>query len=167
MAPTLETDDLNRLPPELVRSVANEAARDAVRAASFLDAVGLTPPPGGVLQLPANFLLNLGAAMRLLAWEVAGVVVHLEAGLPPARDAIHRVFRETVRESGYGDCTSPWLSLAVLQLSVERFAWTALRDLRADILLDFPDEDALVEAMARFLWDRRHDLQSGDGGPTP
>ena len=88
MVPT--DNSLAAYPPELITRVAEQAARDADLTAHFLKAVGLAPPPGTVRRLPSEFLLELGAAMRLLAWEVDGLDLH-EPGLPTARDAILQV----------------------------------------------------------------------------
>ena len=161
MALIPESLDLSLLPPELIRSVAEDAASDADRAAFFLSEVGLALLPGQARRLPAHFLLDLGAAMRLLIWEQAGLTIHLEAGLPCAREATLQVFREALPEAGG---STSWLAQAVFRLSVDRLAWSGRRDLDADILLDMPDEDALVEVMARFLWANRHaDLETARG----
>src|SRR4051794_29218512 len=80
---------LAAFPPDLIQAVAGDAARDADRVGSFLVAVGLAPP----LRLPADFLLGLGAALRMLMWEHRGIHLHRDAGLPPARQALREVFR--------------------------------------------------------------------------
>src|SRR5205085_993171 len=117
--------------------------------------------------LPADFLLDLGAAMRLLAWEQAGLTLHRESGLPPAAEAATQVFLDAVPSAAGRRWPNLWLCKAVLRLSVDRFAWAGGRDLRADVLLGFPDEDALVEALAGFLWDHRSPPPSDDRGGTP
>ncbi len=149
-------------PPELIDRVAEQAARDADMTAGFLEAIGLTPPSGEARHLPGDFLLELGAAMRLLAWEVDGLDLH-GAGLPTARDAILRVFRDATNRLRNQSFPIPSLGRDVFRISVERLAWVGPRDLHAEILLDVPDEDTLVEAMARFLWDRRAVASAGDG----
>src|SRR5437868_5648101 len=84
-------------PPELIERVADQAARDAQLAANILDEAGLAPSPGGVRSFPAEFLLELGAAARLLAWESAGLELHRQAGLPAAREALQMAFRDAAR----------------------------------------------------------------------
>ena len=49
------------------------------------------------------------------------------------------------------------LARAVFEVSVTRFAWTARAELGPDVVMDPGNEDALVEAVARFLWAHRHD----------
>src|SRR3954451_8327325 len=85
MVPT--DNPLAAYPPELIARVAEQAARDADLTAHFLKGVGLAPPAGTTRPLPSGFLLELGAALRLLAWEVDGLDLN-ESGLPTARDAI-------------------------------------------------------------------------------
>ena len=68
---------LSQFPPDLVQAVAEDAAADADRVGQFLDALGLRPTGDGAapapLRLPSSFLIGLGAAMRLLAWEQRGL----------------------------------------------------------------------------------------------
>lgn len=99
MAATAPSD----FPPELIESVATNAAADADRVGWLLDRVGLGPPPGGTRRLPGDFLLNLGAALRLLDWEQAGISVHRDAGLPTAADAVRRVFADAAAGIGRND----------------------------------------------------------------
>src|SRR5438067_10767074 len=94
MVPT--HDSLAAYPPELIARIAEQAARDADLTAEFLKGVGLGPPPGTTRPLPSELLLELGAAMRLLAWEMDGLDLH-GFGLPTARDAILRAFHDALR----------------------------------------------------------------------
>jgi hypothetical protein len=163
MAANSELFDLSAYPVELIRAAAEEGARDADNVHRFLGYLGLTPPPGGVRYFPRPFLLNLAAALRLVCWEAASIDVHLKAGLPRALEALKRVTLEAA------DKNSPlrqdaWLARAVFMLTVERFAWAGPRELKADVLLEVPDEATLVRAMADFLW--RHRTQPGVGGPV-
>ena len=141
------------LPNDLVRFVADDAARDANRVAIFLDVLGLQACPSKPITLPAGFLLDLGAALRLLLWERNGLRVHRDAGLPSAHEAIVSTFKGITNPNS---CAWGELSLRVLVLSVEHFAWSARFELEADILLDTPEEEAALDAMAQFLWDHRH-----------
>jgi hypothetical protein len=169
MAPTDPSIPLATFPPELISRVAEQAAQDAELAAHTLKGVGLGPPPGGVRRLPPEFLLELGAACRLLAWEVGGLTLHREAGLPPARDAILRAFQDAAARKADPSAPAPGPSLirAVFDLTVECLAWTGPAYLRAEVLLDTPDEDVLVDAMARFLWEHRHGPPANEPGGMP
>src|SRR5262245_10583053 len=79
-------------PGEMVNAVAVDAARDAERVRRFLRLLGLDPAREKLRPIPREFLLHLGAALRLLAWEIKGFFFHREAGLPEARQAIDDAF---------------------------------------------------------------------------
>jgi len=158
MVPT--EDPLASFPPEMIASVAEQAARDADLTAHFLQAAGFAPRPGKALRLPGSLLLGLGAAMRLLSWETQGLDLQ-GAGFPTAEDVILQIFEDATRRPL--DPTSPSLCRQVLRFGIERMAWAGPRELGAELLLEFPDEDALVEEMARFLWAHRASTPDQDG----
>ena len=144
------------LPPELVEATAGEAARDADRAGQLLHELGFVPSPGRPVRLPAAFLLDLGAALRLLAWEQGGLHVHRDAGLPPAEQALHDAFRGLVESAGATGTAARDLARRVLALFAGRLAWHGRPELDADVALDDLDEDVMLDALAAFLWARRH-----------
>jgi hypothetical protein len=43
----------------------------------------------------------------------------------------------------------------VFELRMSRFAWVGPTELRADVALDDPDEDVLLEALVDLLWASR------------
>jgi hypothetical protein len=148
---------LESYPPELIARVTDQATQDAEIVVDLLHAFSLAPSDGSERSFPADFLLELGAAARVLAWEVQGLAL-LQGGVRlPAGDAIRRVFEDTTRRLRDPSAPAATLELvyAVFRLSMERLAWTGPRDLQAEIMLDFPDEDALVESLAQILWDNR------------
>jgi len=145
------------LPAELIQATAIEAARDADRVGLFLRERGLLPAPGHTLQLPAEFLLALGAALRLLEWETGGLRVHRDAGLPDAEKALDDAFLNLGAAGGAADRNRHALAPRVVALFADRFAWHGRRELDADVILDdHVDEDALVDALAELLWVARH-----------
>jgi hypothetical protein len=161
---------LHQLPPELRQAVAQGAADDAERVAAFLDALGLRPSGEGTarvpLRLPTYFLVGLGAALRLLAWEQRGLRVHREAGLPPAHEALRNVFRAVAADAPLAEKeqAARRLRRRVLGVFIARLAWDGRALLGADVELGEADEDTLIDALAQFLWQNRHD---GDGAaPT-
>jgi hypothetical protein len=145
------------LPDALVAAVAEDAARDADRVGLFLQARGLAGSPQRPARLPAAFLLELAAALRLLAWEQAGLRAHLDAaGLPPAAQALRDLFlAATGRLPGPPASPAGTLAYRVTALFAERFAWDARGELGAEVALGEADEDALLEALADFLWQHR------------
>jgi hypothetical protein len=145
--------NISEFPDELVAAVAEGAARDADHVVQFLRALGLEASPTKPMHLPAAFLLELGAALRLFRWEYCGLHTHLDAGLPPSSQAIRDAFRH-LDGSGPLEMT---LAYRVLVLFAERFAWSAREELDAQVALGEADEDALLEALADFLWEHRPD----------
>jgi len=146
--PVAAADPLAAFPPSLVRSVAREAARDADRVVAFLDAAGLTDRS---LRLPRIVLLHLGAGLRLMAWEAAGVTGHRAEGIPAGRDVVVAALRNAARP----DDLDPDLPVRVVGFHADRFSWDAPDLLDADVLLDALDGDDAAEAVAEFLWAAR------------
>src|SRR3954453_197751 len=128
MVPT--ENSLAAFPPELIARVAEQAARDADLAAEFLKGVGLDPPPGTTRALPGDFLLELGAAMRLLAWERDGLELR-DSGLPAPQAAILEAFQGAIRRIHDPSSPAPSLGRIVFRISVELLAWVGPRDLHA------------------------------------
>jgi hypothetical protein len=173
MARPVVSPQLAAFPPELVRAVVLHAARDADQVALFLNTLitlvvrpagdGTSPaplPPPAPLPLPGWFLLELAAALQLWIWEHSGIRLHLDAGLPPAGDALRAVFcRLTAApgEEATGEGTP--LSRAVLARLAEHCGWSGQEDLGADLLLGEADEDALVDALADLIWTHRASLR--------
>jgi hypothetical protein len=160
MAANISPELLRRYPPELIQFTTDEAVRDAEDVAALLDAAGLGPPPGETRGYPPGILLDLGAVVRLRRWEAAGCAVHVEAGFPTARGALHHVISILIKaaENRESLTTAGTLSQAVTGLMVTRLAWTARSELGSDVELDITDEEALVESLAQFLWSHRHDI---------
>lgn len=151
MATVQSSFTLNDFPAEMVTAVAAYAVCDAHCVGLFLSRLGIRGTPEKPLSVPAGFLLHLGAAFRLLTWEAQGFYGHREAGLPEAEQAIRDAFLSLVEPAA----DPSGLLVAVMRLSVERFAWSGLPELGADIILDEAQEDALLEALADYLWTHR------------
>jgi len=152
--------DLSDVPSELIRAVADGADRDANLVVQFLEALSQTPAGSLLakrpLHLPADFLLRLGASLRLFCWEQSGIAIHRRMGLPSARQALRNVFQSLAdpQVAAQADDVCLW----VVVLSTEAFAWAGRAELDAELLLGDMDEDSLVDALAEFLWTHRHAL---------
>jgi hypothetical protein len=140
-------------PAEMVAAVSVDAARDADRVCAFLTELRLSGTADKPLRMPAAFMLHLGAALRLLSWEAQGIFVHREAGLPDAWQAI----RDAVHSLQDREADPTPLCVAILRLSVDRFAWHGLRDLGGDVTVDDLTDDAALDSLAEFLWATRRD----------
>lgn len=124
----------------------------AARVAAFLHAVGWRR--GDALPYTPRGLLALDAALRLWDWEARGVTAHRAAGLPDAESALNLAiaFLAGRSEDGY---LGRRLGIGILAVFAERLAWGAGQELAAQVELGEIDDEALVEALAQLLWDRR------------
>jgi hypothetical protein len=91
----MATPSLPRSPgvsDDSITALAELAVRDADHAIIFLEEMGLRATPEHPVDLPPNFVLELGAAMRLLEWELDGVSGLLDADLPTVKQAVLQAF---------------------------------------------------------------------------
>jgi hypothetical protein len=156
MAPTLpaSVNSLTSYPRELIDAVVVQAKRQADLAADFLHAAGFQATPENPVRLSAGFLQEIGAAMLLLQWEARGLQIHIEAGLPPAKEVIINAFLSTAEHGSIP--TGDELPRRVLSLFIERIAWHSWRDWGADLALGDLDEETALDALAELLWNSRH-----------
>jgi hypothetical protein len=140
-----------------VEAIEAHADADADHAATFLDTLIGRQPTDPPLPLPAEFLLDLAAGLRLLLWEQAGLNPQAIAGLPPARQVLRQVLLSISNPWPEFPSAEPPGTLArrVLAAFVDHFAWTARVELDAEVVLSEPDEEAVLEALADFLWQHR------------
>jgi hypothetical protein len=142
---------------EVIEFVIAEANVWASLTAEFLQKLGLTPSPASdkpVPQFTREFLLELGAILRIHVWERSGVRKHIRTELPPAREALSNLFGRAAR--GYvAEDTAIQLGIHVLRAAVEHCAWRGRPALGADIVLDTTSEDRLLNVLADFLWANR------------
>lgn len=146
------TSPARDFPPDMVNAVTAAAARDADAVGLFLRERGLTGTPQKPLKLPAGFLLDLAAALRLFAWDRQGFSFHHAAGLPPADQAI----LDTFDALGDANGKPTELCIAVQRLALEHLAWNGLIDWNADIALDDLSDETALDMLAEFLWKHRH-----------
>jgi hypothetical protein len=119
-------------------------------------------PEGQVhrLNVPIGFLLELGAVIVLEIWERSGITAHCDAGLPTWREADADLVRRLNEDPTQFDrVDSASLNRRVLKYWLENFAWNGVETFGTDMMLSTADEDAIVDAMARFLFDNRNALR--------
>jgi hypothetical protein len=150
------------IPDPLFQAAAHEAALDADRVALFLEGIGFRPAHGDgevvPVRLPGGLLLGLGAALRLLLWESGGARAHLPVDLPSSEEVIRDLFVAAFDRDQPErlDALAHELTRRVLRVWVDHFAWDGRQAWDADLVLGEADEDALVEALAEFLWQHRN-----------
>lgn len=66
------------------------------------------------------------------------------------------MIRDAFRSLNNPEADPTELGVAVLRLSVERFAWHGQPELHADVALDDLVDDAALDALAEYLWATRH-----------
>jgi hypothetical protein len=156
------------IPEALIRATVRQAEDDADRVGQFLEDFGFRSPEARTtpLALPPALLMGLAAVLRLHAWEQDGVRRHLPVDLPTARDAVRDLFCAMVDRSAPGrlEAFANGLTLRVYAVWMVHFAWDGLEVLGADLVLGDAEEDALADALARFLWNTRHTLDVRQGG---
>jgi hypothetical protein len=157
--------DEPQVPPEFARATLDNFGFISAAVFRLLDkmaehwaSVSGEPLDAYRLDFKQGFLMELLAAMQLLAWEQRQIFVHREVGLPSADEAIQHAFESW---SSFPDSEMTPLQRAVFRLWIERFAWTAREDLNADVAVDPVDEEILLEYLADYLWTHRHAAMSG------
>lgn len=158
---------LLQIPPDRVEALCRETERDAHRVAVFLGEFLQRVPfsiPATRWTFPSSFLLALGTGLRLLYWEDHGIVIHRDAGLPPAMKVICETF-EGLRLKEDADRWSRAVQLfhEVTWLFAEHIAWHGHAMMGGEFVVGRANEDALVDVLARFLWEHRHDLRPETG----
>jgi hypothetical protein len=107
------------------------------------------PPP----TYSRTLVLGWAGILQLVRWEMEGIWLHLETGLPSSREAFLPIhdwctnLSEADRDQrvrGFFD--------RIVNLRTKRFAHESLHFLGTDVVVSALDDDSFVEAMARFLW---------------
>jgi hypothetical protein len=153
---------LSHISPDIVDALWRETERHARRVVVFLaEFLKALPPtvPATTWAFPPSFLLDLCTGLCLLYWEDCGVTVHRDAGLPSATQLIHEAFAGLrLREDANRWSHAVQLFHDVMGLFVEHIAWHGHAELGGEFVLGQVNEDALVDVLARFAWEHRHDL---------
>jgi hypothetical protein len=147
-----------RVPDALVQAVTRHAERQADLTGSYLRASGLCPE--GEIRLPAAALLELAAVLELGVWEMRGLRTHLDVDLPSYREAAAELAARCMKgpEEFGGEDATP-LSVRVLRVWTEHFAWDAPEMLDAEVVFGDAEEDDFVDLLAEFVWAHRNELR--------
>lgn len=155
------------LAEQIIEGFAFNGRFNANLVGHFLEANGLIPPRTArgrqPISFPREFLLDLAGVLRLALWEHLGLSDRLPADLPNAAEALAELFqRWSANLPKVTNAPSRAVLRRVLHTWFSRFAWSGLEELNADVVLDDAKEQALLEALADFLWEHRHAGQTGD-----
>ena len=99
--------------------------------------------------MPAGFLLELPAALRIAIWERAGLKDRLGIEYPPASRAIAEIFDRYAAAQG-----PPAGDYADVVMDV--FKATHARLARDELGVDVAIDETLLVALAEFLWTHRN-----------
>jgi hypothetical protein len=109
-------------------------------------------PMASTVRIPGSFLGGLALAVRAHRWEAGGSFVHQELGLPAAADLLGELMRLAAEPSWDGlDRFVRSLFPGFIDVA-HRFAAQGQHLLGAEVALGEPDDEALVEALARLCW---------------
>lgn len=105
--------------------------------------------------LPAEFLLELSAVLRVAAWQQGGLTVEMQVDFPPAEDLLRELL-ERLRdrpESFAVDpvaCPAP-LTNRVTRLWLRHCSWSAPAEVGVDVVIRRPHPDLLRDIFAELL----------------
>jgi hypothetical protein len=150
----------NPFPEDLVAATAREAESCADWVILLTRHLGYDASPVKPIVIDREVLLFLGAVLWLHSWEIAGISIHCEAGLPRAADLLTNAARALAENGTKPDGSG--LSKRVMRLFVENFAWDSRGDLAVPVVLDGLAEDMAVDALAELLWSRRRAERGGE-----
>lgn len=162
MSPPAAAPPADRAAIELIATIIRDAEYMADLTVHFLDELGIVPPlkerRKKPVALPPEFLLELGAILRLALWERAGHRQSLNHHLPRAEQTLADLLDRFTRapQDAQSAEVSSTLALEVFKVSLRRFAWCGREELRTDVVLDRPDDEVLLDALADLLWKHRY-----------
>ena len=149
------------IPDAQVAAVRNEAGYAAEHAVMFLRGCGAIPPTGDQpVRVPREYMLELGAALRVVEWRNRGLLEHLGGDPMPLLQTLVDFILRADRVAGQwhtGPDGAP-LARLVFKTWLETFAWSGRRELGVDVVLRAPPQPSAeeVSAIAEFLWRNRH-----------
>jgi hypothetical protein len=107
-------------------------------------------------QFPAAFVLELAAVIQLQVWQDHEFGSDWPADLP-TYDAARQDLIDRAKEGiyAYQNIESATLSMQAMRFHLTRLAWDSPLMGNCKMVIAIDDEEAFVEAMARFLFDNR------------
>lgn len=130
----------------------DQANKDADAVAEFLISRGLFDPnstsrgPG----FTVDQLLGIALSLRLRRWELNGIRVHVEAGLPTSEEVLNQVCNQTRARTLKKIVEDNW-TLTILTFHESILWWTDQCDLAGDIAIVANEDSNFVDAIVDFL----------------
>ena len=122
-------------------------------------------------KLPAGFLLELGAIIRIYLWQRSGVAAWLELPFQDAEILLEKLLDRlrTDPASFYADAPSASNTLfaAVMDTAWRHRAWSSFSELGADIAIPSPSPVIPIDAIVELLWSSRHLLKEAKSNDQP
>ncbi len=155
--------------PEIIESlvaIVREAELQANLVINFLQANGIAPriesagnqkraDPSGPT---ADFLLSLGAGLRLITWENAGIKDEMGEDLPDARVAISSAAAAFIENRKSAHVEARQLSGKVMKAAHRRLSRAASSQLHKDVVVPCRIDGATVrQLLAEFLFAHRNE----------
>ena len=110
--------------------------------------------------LPAEFLTELSAVIRIASWQLSGLDSYMGAALPAWQDLFRELLRRLAHApESFGDDPKTFaapLARRVMEFWFTRCSWCAPLFLGVDIVAHRPDPQVLLDALAELLWQGRH-----------
>ncbi len=150
------------LPPELISALQNFGCRAASRLGTFFAENNIHPRDGR--QFTRETLLGIAALLQIEEWQSIGVLDAIGESVPLTVPQLRALAMTLL----HGDETpgirlhSAILSMNMLRVWAENFAWEGHEILGGDVGISGSLEDDLLEELAVFLWDHRHQLSEGE-----
>ena len=145
------------VPETMVAAVVQCAERHAVLLGSFLHSV--LPADAGRRAFPAAFLLEMAALLELRHWEQEGLRQHLDVDLPSYQEAADDFVARCKKGPEEFKGAAPPLSMKVLRVWLENFAWDGPGKFGANVVLAVADTEEFLNLLADFVWTHRHELE--------
>lgn len=109
--------------------------------------------------LPAEFLLELSAVIRIAAWQRGGLTVEMQADFPPAEELLRELLERLLHQPKSfavdpAACPAP-LNGRVTRLWLRHCSWSAPAEVGADVVIRRPHPDLLRDIFTELLRNSR------------
>jgi hypothetical protein len=141
---------------EILMAVHQQAEFAAELVHHYLNLLGFVATPDKPSIFPRWFLFDLGTALQIAYWELAGLIPHIPEALPRSLDLIKSIFAVSEDPEAFvARAPDQVLSVRVLVIHLRYFAFRPL-PFKAALIMDTTTEADFVDALATLLWRTRN-----------